>query len=64
MEDEEAVKHLFLENRCKDFEPSRQETPHLESFLDDGHGDPPTQGKSSTEPCFMRCMRNIQFCYQ
>jgi len=46
MEDEEAVKHLFLENRCKDFEPSRQETPHLESFLDDGHGDPPTQGEN------------------
>ena len=64
MEDDEAVKHLFLENRCEGFEPSRQETPHLGSFLDDGQeGDPQTQGKSSTESCSVGRMRNVQVCF-
>lgn len=34
MEDDEAVRHLFLENRCEGYESSGHETPQLESFLD------------------------------
>ena len=46
MEYDEAVKHLFVGNKCEGFEPSRQESPHLGSFLGGGQGDPQTQGKS------------------
>ena len=45
MEDDEAVRHLFLENRCEGFEPSGHETPQLESFLDYAQEDHQIHGK-------------------
>ena len=48
MEDDEAVKHLFLENGCEGYESSGQETPQLESFLDHVQEDLQINGKIAT----------------
>ena len=48
MEDDEAVKHLFLENGCEGYESSGQETPQLESFLDHVQEDLQINGKINT----------------
>lgn len=45
MEDDEAVRHLFLENRCEAYESSGHETPQLESFLDHDQEDHQIHGK-------------------
>ena len=54
MEDDEAVRHLFLENRCEAYESSGHETPQLESFLDHDQEDHQIHGKR-TILCKGRC---------
>jgi len=46
MEDDEAVKHLFQENRCEGSKSSGQETPQLESLLAHGQEDPQIHGEN------------------